>query len=627
MRWGILPRAWVGSANAVGGDFWKRPTVNSSIDNGISKCLALTELAPLCQRIIGVPEIVVAVIDGPVATSLDTRNGAIRRIGPAATSCETSSAACAHGTHVTSLLASTRGSSPPGLCPGCTFLIHPLFDENAVQPSASADALAEALLDVIAAGASIVNLSVAVRTADPIGAAKLTSALNEALRKGVLVVAAAGNEGAVAGSPLTTHPWVIPVAGCDLRGNVSEITNLSRSVAQRGLLAPAEGVPTRGLDGKIKIFQGTSAAVPFVTGAAALLWSAFPTAKAADVKRALVGPQPRRVRGLIPPRLNAQRAFETLEQLATGRRRGMDQADVVDMSETVKAKSNPKEGRSTEVVPQGAGGGCSCGGPAQAEPPQFIYALGQIRPRFPTLDTEKEYMQVSAKQDASGLTDAANLHAVISRRENRYLARRICWVFTVEGLETYLLHPRDPADLDLLIEAVRPRPRPTDIDVVIGLRGPIAPPHACAGLQVPMVAFDNLYSFKTDELLKAIPRPKGTKGEKQESEFQQTAEEVLSRIMQLADNAGATDEHRALNYLAVRCASLYACVAEAHQRNETLRSVDVRPSRLSGVRRIVDVVFTFGNRTTDVSDKSFVRVDVTEQFPFLVTKLSPYYDR
>jgi hypothetical protein len=26
-------------------------------------------------------------------------------------------------------------------------------------------------------------------------------------------------------------------------------------------------------------------------------------------------------------------------------------------------------------------------------------------------------------------------------------------------------------------------------------------------------------------------------------------------------------------------------------------------------------------------DKCFVRVDVTDKFPFLVTKLSPYYDR
>ena len=42
---------------------------------------------------------------------------------------------------------------------------------------------------------------------------------------------------------------------------------------------------------------------------------------------------------------------------------------------------------------------------------------------------------------------------------------------------------------------------------------------------------------------------------------------------------------------------------------------------------IVDVIFSYTNRNTDVVEKFFVRVDVTEEFPFLVTKMSPYYER
>jgi PatG C-terminal len=57
-----------------------------------------------------------------------------------------------------------------------------------------------------------------------------------------------------------------------------------------------------------------------------------------------------------------------------------------------------------------------------------------------------------------------------------------------------------------------------------------------------------------------------------------------------------------------------------------LSAVDVRPSPLSGTRRIMDVIFSFTNRQTDVIEKFFTRVDVTEEFPFLVTKMSPYYD-
>jgi hypothetical protein len=255
----------------------------------------------------------------------------------------------------------------------------------------------------------------------------------------------------------------------------------------------------------------------------------------------------------------------------------------------------------------------------------FVYALGQVAPRFPTLAVEKEFAQGAGRADATGLTDREALHAVLSDRGNRYLVRQLCWVLVIEGLETYLLAPRDPADLDLLVEAVRPRPNPGDLDVVIGVRGPLAPPEACGGLGVPVVVFDQLYSFDRDALLEAIPRPDEIP-ENEDERFRATAAELFDRILQVADNAGATDEHRAVNYLAVRYPAIYARAAAANAANSSLTAVDVRPSRLSGVRRIVDVIFSYTHRQTDVTEKYFVRVDVSEAFPFLVTKLSPFYE-
>jgi hypothetical protein len=74
--------------------------------------------------------------------------------------------------------------------------------------------------------------------------------------------------------------------------------------------------------------------------------------------------------------------------------------------------------------------------------------------------------------------------------------------------------------------------------------------------------------------------------------------------------------------------AIYATAAEQYGRNASLSGVEVRPSRLSGVRRIVDVVFSFTNRDTRVTEKHFVRVDVvTEEWPFLVTGMSPFYER
>ena len=253
----------------------------------------------------------------------------------------------------------------------------------------------------------------------------------------------------------------------------------------------------------------------------------------------------------------------------------------------------------------------------------YVYALGRVTPRFPSLAMEKEFAQATGRAETAGLTDRQALQSMLSQRSNRYLARQLCWVLEIEGLETYLLVPRDPADFDLLVEALRPTPSPLDLDVVVGVRGPIAPPEMCNGLMIPIVAFDQIYSFDRDALIKAVPRPEKVTAK----EFEPAAEELFDRIMQMADNAGATDEHRALNYLAVRYPAIYAIAADAFGRNSALTGVEVHPSRLSGARNIVDVIFSYTSRTTDVTEKFFVRVDVTEEFPFLVTKLSPYYDR
>jgi PatG C-terminal len=76
----------------------------------------------------------------------------------------------------------------------------------------------------------------------------------------------------------------------------------------------------------------------------------------------------------------------------------------------------------------------------------------------------------------------------------------------------------------------------------------------------------------------------------------------------------------------VTCADLSRSASlRGFQRNGSMGRIYASP--LSGTRKVVEVVFSFTNRNTDVVAKQFVRVDVTEEFPFLLTKLSPYYDR
>jgi PatG Domain len=87
------------------------------------------------------------------------------------------------------------------------------------------------------------------------------------------------------------------------------------------------------------------------------------------------------------------------------------------------------------------------------------------------------------------------VHKALKDPNNRYITRQICYVLDIKGLETYLLVPSDPLDIDMLVQAIRPAPTPGDIDVIVGRRGPIAPPEMCNGLMVLIVTVDQNYVF------------------------------------------------------------------------------------------------------------------------------------
>jgi hypothetical protein len=267
-------------------------------------------------------------------------------------------------------------------------------------------------------------------------------------------------------------------------------------------------------------------------------------------------------------------------------------------------------------------GALPTGSPGTAAVPPCVYVIGHIEPRFPLLSVEKEARQAIARGGPTKDTDREVMAKLLRDKGNKYIVRQLCWIMSVQGIETYILLPRD-GDYQPLIDAYRAEPAPGDLELVIGIRGPVAPPTACNGLQVPIVFFDQIYTFDRESLLKSVAPPKDA----DPKHFRAAAGEMLERILHQSDNAGATDCDRALNYLAVRYDRIYALAAQQFANNASFVGIECRPSALSGTRKIVDVVFAFVDRATDVISKHFTRVDVTECFPFLVAALSPYHDR
>jgi subtilisin family serine protease len=265
----------------------------------------------------GSADVIVGLIDGPVAVDHPALAGA--RFRPAhgiAGACTRAQLSCAHGTFVAGILAAHRGSAAAGICPECTILVRPIFMDSASDPydmpRATAAGMAQAMRECIDGGARLLNLSVALQRSDAEGERRLTETLDLASRRGVIIVVAAGNEGQVGSSALTRHRWVVPVVAFARNGRPLTGTNLGRSIGQNGLGAPGERVVSLTPGGGTVALSGTSAATPFVTGAAALLWSKFPRASAASIRLALTRPPSRAARQAAPPLMDAWGAYRRL---------------------------------------------------------------------------------------------------------------------------------------------------------------------------------------------------------------------------------------------------------------------------------------------------------------------------
>jgi subtilisin family serine protease len=203
----------------------------------------------------------------------------------------------------------------PAICPDCTLLVRATFAETTAgggTPSAEREELAQAIVDCVDGGARVVNVSASLAEPSTRHEHVLEQALDRAARRGVIVVAAAGNQGTVGSTAVTRHPWAIPVVAYDLRARPLSRSNLAGSIGRRGLGAPGERITSSGANGKPLTLGGTSAAAPFVTGAIALLWSQFPAAPAAEVKGAIARAHAPRRRTVVPPLLDAWAGYQAM---------------------------------------------------------------------------------------------------------------------------------------------------------------------------------------------------------------------------------------------------------------------------------------------------------------------------
>lgn len=191
-----------------------------------------------------------AVFDGVKISRIDVAGGA-----------PDNAESMAHGTAVASLIAGNGNGEIFGLASDAELLSVRVFDG---EGNATAFSLAQGIVAAVDAGADIINLSAGL-TAD---AAVLRAAVEYAKNAGVVLVAAAGNEGVKSLSFPAAYAGVIAVGAVDGAGASAAFSNVGENLA---VVAPGVAVYAAGTSTGESIvdFSGTSASAPLVAGALA----------------------------------------------------------------------------------------------------------------------------------------------------------------------------------------------------------------------------------------------------------------------------------------------------------------------------------------------------------------------
>ena len=208
-----------------------------------------------------------------------------------------------HGTMVTSVIgAPINGVGTVGIYPRAAIRSW----DTALGNGQALDSvqIAQGILAAARAGRGVINLS--------LGGSRdgtIELAIDEAVARGSLVVAAAGNDGEN-GSPLSypaAEHHVLTVAATDANGQVTSFSSRSPYV---DLAAPGEGIMVASaISGGWEEASGTSFSAPIVSGAAAWLWTMRPELDASQVAEILR----RSARDILPTGRDTASGFGLLD--------------------------------------------------------------------------------------------------------------------------------------------------------------------------------------------------------------------------------------------------------------------------------------------------------------------------
>ena len=603
----------------------------------------------------GDPHICIAVLDGSVdlthpcfsgaqIDNIETLISGVAGVGPASR----------HGTHVASIIFGQQGGVIHGIAPGCRGLIMPLFSDgpDGTIINCTQLELARAITRAVQEGANIICISGGQLSSDGKSDDYLTRAVRLCAENGVLVVAAAGNDGCQCLHVPAALPSVLAVGAMDSHGLPLDSSNWGEVYQTQGILAPGENIPGAVPGGGVSRKSGTSFATPIIAGIAALLMSLQlkdgenpnPMAvKDALLASALpcVADNELECRRFLAGRINIPGALQMLDERAVknitlhisnntnlkteGRLKNMsyNKADVhmnlmSDLNEQVK----PAEVEIISAVKTGAVSPSGCG-----ENPTLVYAIGQLGYDFGTEARRDSFTQLNVKNpnDPSQLLEHLSKH--------RAHATSVIWTLNHDQTPIYAIQPTG-AYAHLIYEELQTF---LGYQIAEGAER-VSIPGVIAGKvtlinghTIPVIIPEprGMFCWSTSALVKAVA---GDASQEDKSNFSQKINEItnfLDRIYYEIRNLGVTPQERALNYAATNAYQAEEVIEKALKLDMHLDSISAERSPVCRPNSDCwDIKLTFFNPAKRLDEARIVfrfTVDVSDVVPVSVGDARYWY--
>lgn len=226
--------------------------------------LSQIQVPKLWQITMGNSEILVAVLDTGIDQNHEDLNDKVA-IGVNFTYSPTPGDVHGHGTHIAGIIAanSNNGLGIAGMAPESQLMNVKVADDKG---RCRASAVARGIIWAVNNGASVINISVELKEPSP----DLEDAVNYAWNQGVVIVAAAGNEGSQSPVYPAGYENCIAVAATRQDDTLAPLSNYGAWVA---VAAPGFNIYSTLPDNSYGYKTGTSFATAYVSGLAALLLS------------------------------------------------------------------------------------------------------------------------------------------------------------------------------------------------------------------------------------------------------------------------------------------------------------------------------------------------------------------